>query len=62
MERQTIDVNEASIYLGISKDLIYSLVRTRDIPHIRVGKRILFRKGTLDCWITQQEEESKKLL
>jgi excisionase family DNA binding protein len=55
MEKQTIDVNEAATYLGISKDLIYILVRKKEIPHFRIGQRILFRKITLDSWIAEQE-------
>lgn len=58
MERQTITVKEASKYLGVSKDLVYTLVRQKQLPHIKLGKRILFRKDILDDWLRIKETES----
>ncbi|TJZ40065.1 helix-turn-helix domain-containing protein [Priestia megaterium] len=55
MNKLTITVKEAAEYIGVSKDLIYSLVREKRIPHIRVGQRILFRKQTIDQWFSIQE-------
>jgi excisionase family DNA binding protein len=55
MERQTLTVAEAAIFLGVSKDLIYHLVRQNRIPHIKVGNRVLFRKETLLIWMDNQE-------
>lgn len=58
MERITITVKEAADFLGVSKDLLYNLVRTKEIPHVRVGKRILFRKPMLEEWLEAQEKQS----
>lgn len=57
MNKETINVKEAAEYIGVSKDLIYILVREKRIPHIRIGQRILFRKQTIDQWFSLQEEE-----
>ncbi|WP_409302329.1 helix-turn-helix domain-containing protein [Peribacillus sp. SCS-155] len=51
----TLSVNEAALYIGVSTDLIYELVRKKKIPHFRVGQRILFRKASVDTWIVEQE-------
>ncbi|WHY98830.1 helix-turn-helix domain-containing protein [Peribacillus simplex] len=58
MMRQTITVKEAADYIGVSKDTIYNLARHQQIPHVRVGKRILFRSEVLNDWMNQQETES----
>ncbi|MFE0296263.1 helix-turn-helix domain-containing protein [Priestia megaterium] len=58
MDRQTISVKEAAVYIGVSKDLIYELVRESKIPHLKLNRRILFRIGCLNDWLTTQEKLS----
>jgi len=55
MDRETLSVKEAAIYIGVSKDLIYQLVKENKLPHLKLGRRILFRKNTLDTWMLEQE-------
>ncbi|MGH0430943.1 helix-turn-helix domain-containing protein [Bacillus hominis] len=55
MNRQTLNVQEIANYIGVSRDLIYKMVRTNEIPFIRVGKRLLFRKESIDKWLLSQE-------
>jgi excisionase family DNA binding protein len=40
-QRQTFTVEEAAKVLGIGRNNAYALVRSGDIPTIRLGKRIL---------------------
>ena len=49
VQRTTLTAKEAAEYLGISYWLITQLVKRKQIPCSRVGKRILFRKEALDC-------------
>ena len=44
IKRTTLTAKEAAEYLGISYWLITQLVKRKQIPCSRVGKRILFRK------------------
>ncbi|WP_374187294.1 helix-turn-helix domain-containing protein [Priestia aryabhattai] len=60
MNRQTVTVKEASTYIGVSKDLIYQLVKENKLPHLKLGRRILFRKNSLDTWMLEQEKTSLK--
>ncbi|CAI8825449.1 Helix-turn-helix domain-containing protein [Priestia megaterium] len=60
MYRQTVTVKEASNYIGVSKDLIYQLVKENKLPHLKLGRRILFRKDSLDNWMLEQEKTSLK--
>ncbi len=40
-KRQTLSVIEAAKSLGISKNAAYTAVSRGELPHIRIGKRIL---------------------
>ncbi|HHT7008647.1 TPA: helix-turn-helix domain-containing protein [Bacillus cereus] len=41
MQRRTITVQELSVFLGVSVDVVYVQVRKSNIPRFRVGRRIL---------------------
>ncbi|QEL82647.1 helix-turn-helix domain-containing protein (plasmid) [Bacillus sp. JAS24-2] len=55
MERSTLTAKEAAIYLGVSLDLVYKESIYGSLPCIRIGRRKLFRKETLDRWMTKKE-------
>lgn len=59
MQPVTITVAEAAAYLGVSTDTIYEMVRRQEIPHIRIRRRILFRRDTLDAWLSRMEAASE---
>lgn len=56
MERMTI--KEAAPYIGSSEYKLREMARAHEIPHYRIGNRIMFRKTTLDEWIERQEKEN----
>ena len=63
MAEQILTTKEACDYLGVSYwTLIHKLVK--EIPHIRIGKRgnIKFKKSTLDKYLEEQEDKSRKSL
>lgn len=60
MQRTTLTAKEAAEYLGISYWLITQLVKRKQIPCSRVGKRILFRKEALDIYLSKKENDSIK--
>ncbi|MCP3780431.1 helix-turn-helix domain-containing protein [Paenibacillus sp. MZ03-122A] len=49
----TLNVNEISELLGVSTDCIYTMVREKQIPHIRVRRRILFYQEAIIDWLKQ---------
>ena len=55
MERTTLTTKEVADYLGISTGLVYTLVRERKIPSVKLGRRILFKIDSVDRWLAQQE-------
>lgn len=54
-ERITLTAKEASEYLGVSYWLILEMSKRKELPHIRAGKRVLFRKEALLAWMREQE-------
>jgi excisionase family DNA binding protein len=48
VERLTLTVEEAATMLGISRAFAYEAVGRGDIPHIRIGRRILIPRTLLD--------------
>lgn len=57
VKRSTLTTLEVSNYLGVSQDLVFKMVRQNEIPHFRIGRRILFRLGSLEQWIDEREKE-----
>jgi len=55
---ETMTAKTAAEFLGLSEWSVYDLVRRRIVPHVRVGRRVLFRKQTLLEWLSEQEEAS----
>ena len=56
VERTTLTMEEVAEYLGISYWLVEQLVRKNELPHFRVGGRILFRKKVIDNFMEEQEK------
>lgn len=59
-QRVTMTVHETAMYLGVSDDTIYAMVRQKEIPHFRMRRRILFRRDTLDEWMSRQEAANER--
>ncbi|NWO14671.1 MAG: helix-turn-helix domain-containing protein [Virgibacillus sp.] len=58
IERTTMTVKEIAVYLDLSPDFIYKLCREKKIPHIKIGSRTMFKKDTIDRWLSDLEKES----
>jgi excisionase family DNA binding protein len=51
MEPKFLTKKELEQYLRISHGTVDKLMKTRQIPFIKVGKKVLFRKADVDRWI-----------
>ncbi|AWX20911.1 MULTISPECIES: helix-turn-helix domain-containing protein [Bacillus] len=58
MSNKPLNPQEAASELRVHKETIYSMVRNKEIPHFRIGKKIFFRQETLNAWISQLEQNS----
>jgi predicted DNA-binding transcriptional regulator AlpA len=60
-----LNLSEAAGLLGIKPSQLYEQTRSRarvrqriPLPHLRLGKRLAFRRESLERWIAQLEAES----
>lgn len=58
--KQTLTVSEAAEILGVSKPMVYSLIRDGSIPAINVGKKILISKLVLSDWLKNGGQYGKE--
>jgi excisionase family DNA binding protein len=54
-----LSLSEAASYIGLSERTIRKLLL--EIPHFRIGSKLLFRKSELDAWILQYREQGAEL-
>ena len=57
-KRETLEAAEAAEILGLSRWTLYDLARHHAIPHVRVGRRVLFRRMSILAWLDAQEAVS----
>lgn len=50
-EKELVDVIEASEYTRLAKQTLYDYVHKGKIPHLKIGKKLVFRITELDKWI-----------
>ena len=51
---ELLTVAETAKLLRLSRSQVYVLAAKKQIPHIRVGKRIVIPKTALESWLTKQ--------
>jgi excisionase family DNA binding protein len=49
----TISVKEAAQLLGISKSHAYDLIRQDELPHVRLGRRVVVPYRELEEWVSR---------
>lgn len=57
MEKEYLNINEVSEYLGIKKSTLYFHVENGDIPHYRIGRLIRFKKQDIGIWMEGNRKE-----
>jgi excisionase family DNA binding protein len=49
-----LDANEAARLLRVPRSTLYELVRSRGLPHVRIGDRGLrFTRSGLESWVAE---------
>ena len=54
-----LTMDEASVYLGISKLTLYGWVSARKLGFIKVGRLVKFKQEHLDRWIDQHTVKAR---
>jgi excisionase family DNA binding protein len=62
MEEKFFTIEELAKYVNIPKSTIYKLSQKKEIPSIKIGKQLRFRKSSLDAWVSEKESGLKNLI
>lgn len=49
--RDAMTADEVAAFLAVDRKTVYAAVLRNDIPHRRMGKRILFSRDALTVWL-----------
>ncbi len=50
-DRDVMTADEVAAFLGVDRNTVYDYAGRGVIPHQRLGKRMLFRRGALVAWL-----------
>jgi excisionase family DNA binding protein len=50
-----LDVKQAAIYLGRSEQAVQHLIFNKELPVVRVGRRVHMHRSDLDAWIKKNK-------
>lgn len=53
-ERKVLRVEDAMSVLGVSRWMVYEMIRRGELPVLRVGRLIRIPEDALDAWIAEQ--------
>ncbi|XEC95680.1 helix-turn-helix domain-containing protein [Paenibacillus tarimensis] len=53
--QKVFSVSELANYLSVSTDSIYAMVREKQIPHVRIRRRIVFPMNLVEEWLVNQQ-------
>ncbi len=49
--RDVMTADEVAVFLGVDRNTVYDFATRGVIPHQRLGKRLLFRRGAIVAWL-----------
>jgi excisionase family DNA binding protein len=56
-----MDVEGVVAYLGLDKRAVYRLVEARQMPYVRIGRRVMFLEKDLESWLGRCRVEPQSL-
>ena len=54
MEKMALNVTEVSEVLGVSRPVVYQLLKRADFPSFKIGKRTLVSREALQKWVENE--------
>jgi len=57
VERKFLNIKQCAEYLNVSVHYLYKSAARKEIPHTRIGRKILFSVSRLDNWIDERSFE-----
>lgn len=56
-----LDANDAARLLRVPRSTLYELVRSRGLPHIRIGDRgMRFTRSDLETWVSEHSYGTRR--
>lgn len=55
--RDIMTASEVGAFLGLSRNSVYEAAGRGEIPHRRVGRRLLFSRAALVSWLGAKERD-----
>jgi len=52
-----LTLKETAIFMNLSVHFLYKLIAQKSIPHVRIGRKILFDTEKLERWISENSVE-----
>lgn len=56
--KDILNISEAGELTNLAKQTLYAMTSQRLIPHFKRGKRVLFRRGELEQWMTENRRQT----
>jgi len=50
MDKEILTIPDLCKYLSVGRTSVFKLIK-EGFPHVRIGKKILFRKADIDKWL-----------
>lgn len=57
MEKLTLTAKEVADLVGLSIHTIYKMTRENEIPHVQFGRRVLYRRESIEKWLKEHETD-----
>ena len=54
-----VSVKQAAKLIGVGKNTMYAAVAAGDVPHVKVGRRILIPVARLEQWLEENTQEGQ---
>ena len=58
-KNKILSIQEAMVYLNLAKQTLYGFTSKNEIPFIKRGKKLYFRKDDLEKWLMEGKRKSK---
>ena len=59
-EKRYLSIDELSELLSIPKNTIYAKTSRREIPYVKIGKRLLFDRKEIESWLSRAQKKALK--
>jgi excisionase family DNA binding protein len=54
--KEILSADEVATWFGVDRKSVYNAIARGDIPHQRLGKRVLFHRNALVSWLTREPQ------